>query len=92
MSVISMVRNVLSEVTRRKRRNKLYGGLGTARVNTLKRDQSQNGDRGKKSSGLKLNNLKDDGGIGWWEDDLFAQNDQERRKQYLFFDNRDQRI
>lgn len=32
----------------------------------------------KKASGLKQNDLRENGGIGWWKDDLFAQNDGER--------------
>ena len=67
----------------KKRRKKSYKGVGTAGANTLRWEQS-----GKKANGLKQNNR----GVGWWKDDLFAQNDQERGNQCVFYDNREQSI
>ena len=59
MGIINMVRNGLSGVTRRKRRNKPYKGLGTASANTLKWNQGWNSESGKKASELKENYLKE---------------------------------
>lgn len=46
----------------------------------------------KKAIELKQNNLQETGGTEWWKADLFAQNDQEREKQYIFLGNKDQRF
>lgn len=36
--------------------------------------------------------IQEIGGTEWWKADLFAQNDQEREKQYIFLGNKDQRF
>lgn len=46
----------------------------------------------KKAIELKQNNLQETGGTEWWKADVFAQNDQEREKQYIFLGNKDQRF
>lgn len=92
MAIISMVREGLPGVTRRKaviRSAKVWEQQVPTLCMGPGLEQSKSR---KKTRGLKQNNVQEKGDNGWWKDGLFAQNDQESGKQYIFFGHKDQRF